>query len=177
MPFTCPFWIPALIELHEVAMVVFHGNGYEMVSPVSLLNDVQTSTVASWLWRTMAKVEAFATFFMVLYLARMRREGKNKLWWVSSKRGLFRVKSFKKNFYSVISCHDGFCFPCKSFWRTKVPLRVAFFGWSVAIEKIFVRLQGKKDGLATKSAENTILVLPPKQKNKILAPSLVTNML
>jgi hypothetical protein len=63
----------------------------------------------------------------------MRREGGDKLWWVPSKRGLFGVKFF----YRVMSCHDGFYYPWKSVWRTKVSLRVAFFVWLVALGKIF----------------------------------------
>jgi hypothetical protein len=43
------------------------------------------------------------SFFKMLYLVRMRREGEDKLWWVPFKRGLFGVNSF----YKVIGCHDG----------------------------------------------------------------------
>jgi hypothetical protein len=78
-------------------------------------------------------VEAFASFFRVLYLARMRLEGEDKMWWVPhSKNGFFGVKSF----YNVMGCLDGVCFPWKSVWCTKVPLRMTFFGWSAAFEKI-----------------------------------------
>ena len=52
--------------------------------------------------------------------------------WVPSKRGSFVVRSF----YSVLICIDGPRFPLKSAWRTKVPLRVAFFAWSVTLDKI-----------------------------------------
>jgi hypothetical protein len=38
------------------------------------------------------EVEAFASFFWVMYLVTMRPEGENKLWWVSSKMVLFGVK-------------------------------------------------------------------------------------
>jgi hypothetical protein len=65
-------------------------------------------------------------------LARVRWVGEDKLWWDPSKKGLFGVKSF----YSVMGCHDCVCFPRKSVWRTKVPLRVAFLVWSVALGKI-----------------------------------------
>jgi hypothetical protein len=41
---------------------------------------------------------------------------------VPFKRGLFGIKSF----YGVMGSHDGFSFPWKSVWQTKVPLRVAF---------------------------------------------------
>jgi hypothetical protein len=78
------------------------------------------------------EVDVFASFFRVLYSVRVRREGEDKLWWVPSKRGLFVVRSF----YSVLVCNDGFHFPWKSVWRTKVPLRVAFFAWSAALGKI-----------------------------------------
>jgi hypothetical protein len=49
-------------------------------------------------------VEAFVSFLRVLYLAGMRWEGEDKLWWVFSKRGLFVVKSF----YSVMGYYDSF---------------------------------------------------------------------
>jgi hypothetical protein len=50
-----------------------------------------------------------------------------------SKKGLFSVKSF----YSVMGGYDCVCFPWKSVWQTKIPLRVAFFVWLVALGKIF----------------------------------------
>jgi len=62
----------------------------------------------------------------------MRQEGEDKLWWVLFKKGSFGVKSF----YSVMGCYDGFRFLWKIVWRTKVMLRVAFFGWSAALRKI-----------------------------------------
>jgi hypothetical protein len=37
------------------------------------------------------EVEAFASFFRVLYLARVRQEREDKLWWLHSKKGLFGV--------------------------------------------------------------------------------------
>jgi hypothetical protein len=52
----------------------------------------------------------------------MRQEGEDRLWWIPSKRGLFGVKSF----YNVMGCHDGFCFPWKSVWRTEV-IRIFLF--------------------------------------------------
>jgi hypothetical protein len=76
-------------------------------------------------------VDVFVLFFKILYLVRMKREGEDKLWWVSSKRGLFGVKSF----YSVMGCHNGFHFPLKSIWRTKVLMRVAFFVRLAALGK------------------------------------------
>jgi hypothetical protein len=45
-----------------------------------------------------------------------------------SKRGMFDVRSF----YNVDSTH----FPRKIIWQNKVPLRVAFFVWTIALGKI-----------------------------------------
>jgi hypothetical protein len=79
------------------------------------------------------EVDTFASFFMMLYLGTMRQEGEDKLQWVPSKRELFGVKFF----YRVMGCHDDFHFPWKSLWMAKVSLRIAFFVWSAALEKIF----------------------------------------
>jgi hypothetical protein len=56
------------------------------------------------------EVDAFALFYRLLYLVRMRQEGEDRLWWAPSKRVLFDVKSF----YSVLGCLDGVYFPWKS---------------------------------------------------------------
>jgi hypothetical protein len=45
------------------------------------------------------ELDFFASFFRVLYSIRVRWEGEDKFWWVSSKRELFDVRSF----YSVLS--------------------------------------------------------------------------
>jgi hypothetical protein len=57
-------------------------------------------------------VDAFVSFFRMLDLVGMRREGEDKSWWVPSKRWLYGVKSF----YNVMDCYDGFRFPWKSVW-------------------------------------------------------------
>jgi hypothetical protein len=56
------------------------------------------------------EVNVSASFYKLLYLDRMRREVEDRLWWISSKRGLFGVKSF----YRVMHSHDGFRFHWKS---------------------------------------------------------------
>jgi hypothetical protein len=58
------------------------------------------------------EVDVFATFFRVLYSARVRWVGEDKLWHVLSKRGLFVVRSF----YSVLVHNDGSHFLWKSIW-------------------------------------------------------------
>jgi len=45
---------------------------------------------------------------------------------------LFKVKSV----YCSLVCSEGCCFPWKSVWWTKAPLRAAFFAWLVALCKI-----------------------------------------
>jgi hypothetical protein len=40
------------------------------------------------------EMDAFASFFRVFYLVRMRQEDDDKLWWISFKRVLFGVKYF-----------------------------------------------------------------------------------
>jgi hypothetical protein len=70
----------------------------------------------------------------------VRKVGEDKLWRVPSNRGMFNVRSF----YSVLGCNDGFPFPWKSVWQIKVPLRVAFFAWSVALGKIYTMDNLKK---------------------------------
>jgi hypothetical protein len=56
------------------------------------------------------EVDIFASFFQVLHSVKVRRGIVDKLWWVPSKKGLFKVKSF---FYSL-ACYEGTCFPWKS---------------------------------------------------------------
>jgi hypothetical protein len=78
------------------------------------------------------EVDVLASLFTFLYSIRVRREGKDKLWWAPSHIGKFDVKSF----YRVIACKDEAHFPWKSIWWTKVPLKLAFFAWSAALGKI-----------------------------------------
>jgi len=56
------------------------------------------------------EVDIFATFFQVLHSIKVKIGSANKLWWISSKKGMFKVKSF---FYSL-ACSEGTRFPWKS---------------------------------------------------------------
>jgi hypothetical protein len=67
-----------------------------------------------------------------VYSHRERREGDDKLWWVPSHKEKFDVRFF----YRVHAYNDHASFPWKSIWRTKIPLKVAFFTWSTIIGKI-----------------------------------------
>jgi hypothetical protein len=60
------------------------------------------------------------------------RDRANRLWWFSSKKGLFKVKSFFSFLVGSVSRR----FPWKSVWRTQAPSRAAFFAWSAVLGKI-----------------------------------------
>jgi len=68
------------------------------------------------------EVGVFTSFLQVLHSVTVRRGSEDKLWWVPSKRGLSKVKSFLCSL-----CSEGSRFPWKSVWRTQVSLRAVFF--------------------------------------------------
>jgi hypothetical protein len=72
------------------------------------------------------EVGVFASFLQVFHSVTMRRGAKDKLWGVSSKRGMFKVKSF----FCSLACSEGSRFPWKSVLWTQAPSREAFFTWS-----------------------------------------------
>jgi hypothetical protein len=78
------------------------------------------------------EVEVLALFYRCLYDCKIRGVGVDKLWWVPSHKGLFKVKSY----YRVLSPTGVTTFPWKSIWRSKAPPRVAFFAWTAACGKI-----------------------------------------
>jgi hypothetical protein len=61
----------------------------------------------------------------------MSRDCADRLWWVPSKKDVFKVKSF-----SSLVGSEGRRFPWKSVYRTQAPSRVAFFAWAAALGKI-----------------------------------------
>jgi hypothetical protein len=106
------------------ALIVAHllpGNGSLFQWDVSFIR-----AGCSW------EVEILASFFTLLYSIRVS-EGEDKLWRTPSHKGKFDVSSF----YKVFACKEEASFPRRSIWWTKVPLKVAFFAWSVALGKIF----------------------------------------
>ena len=40
-----------------------------------------------------------------------------------------------KDYYSLLVGSNDYCFPWKSIWKLKIPSRVAFFVWIVALGK------------------------------------------
>jgi hypothetical protein len=78
------------------------------------------------------EVDDFVSFLQVLHSVKVSRGNEDKLWWVSSKKVLFKVKS---SFYSL-ACTGSSRFPWRSVWRTQAPSRAVFFVWSAALGKI-----------------------------------------
>jgi hypothetical protein len=76
-------------------------------------------------------VGVFASFFQVLHSAMVSRDRADRLWWVSSKKSLFKVKSF----FSSLTGSEGRLFLWKSVWRIQAPSRAAFFAWSATLGK------------------------------------------
>ena len=85
-------------------------------------------------------MDVLASFYTLLYSIRMRREGEDKLWWVPSRIRKFDVRSF----YKILASKEAISFPWKSIWRTKAPLRVAFFAWLAVLEKILTMYNLRK---------------------------------
>jgi hypothetical protein len=56
------------------------------------------------------EVDVLASFLRVLYSARMSQESADKLWWVPSKKRLFKVRSL----YCSLIFSEGSCYPSKN---------------------------------------------------------------
>jgi hypothetical protein len=86
-----------------------------------------TRSVQDW------ELEMVESFMSLLYSQTIRPGVVDSLCWTPSCRGLFEVRSF---YTTLISPHPPGIFPWKSVWKAKVPSRVAFFVWTVALGKI-----------------------------------------
>jgi hypothetical protein len=78
------------------------------------------------------ELDVVTALFQKLQSVAIQRGIQDKLWWIPSKKGTFKVKDF----FRALSRMEGRGFPWKSVWRTKSPPRAAFFVWSVALGKI-----------------------------------------
>jgi hypothetical protein len=116
---------PALYGIAHVKDA-FVADNLEFLGRSNLWNVSFTREAHNW------EVDDFASFFRALHSVKVRRGNEDKMWWVSSKKGLFKYKSF---FYSL-AFSGGSCFPWKSVWRTQAPSRAALFAWSAALGKI-----------------------------------------
>jgi hypothetical protein len=78
------------------------------------------------------EVDVVTAFFQKLQTISIRMGSQDKLWWIPSKKCIFKVKDF----FGASSIAEGSSFPWKSVWRTKSPPRAAFFVWSATLGKI-----------------------------------------
>jgi hypothetical protein len=78
------------------------------------------------------EMDMISTFFEMLYSCKISQGNADRLYWSPSKKGVFEVKSF----YKILSNTATEMFPWKSIWRSKVPSRVAFFGWNAVLGRI-----------------------------------------
>ena len=68
----------------------------------------------------------------LIYDSSVRRNGVDELCWKHSLWGVFNVRSYYKALQHPITCP----FPWKPLWKPKVPTKVSFFIWTVALGKI-----------------------------------------
>jgi hypothetical protein len=80
------------------------ANNMEILSGSTQLNVSFVREAHDW------EIDVFASFFQVLQSAIVSRGRADRLWWVSFKRGMFKVKSF----FSSLVCSKGSHFPWKS---------------------------------------------------------------
>ena len=78
------------------------------------------------------ELESISNFFDLLYSVSPKVQGEDQICWKPSASKVFQVRSF----YHVLSSKEGVTFPWKCIWKPKVPPRVTFFIWTVALGRI-----------------------------------------
>ena len=68
----------------------------------------------------------------LIYSGSWRRNEVDKMYWKLSPRGVFDVRSY----YRALQPPNLDLFPWKLLWKPKVPTKVSFFIWIVALGKI-----------------------------------------
>jgi hypothetical protein len=116
---------PGLFSIASVKEASITEN-VERYNGVVQWNIVFTRLIHDW------KVEILGSFYRCLYSFKFRGHLEDKLWWIPSSKDSFEVSTF----YRVLSSLGSIPFPWKCIWRTKAPLRVAFFAWMAAKSKI-----------------------------------------
>ena len=76
------------------------------------------------------ELEVVSSFLDTIYGSTVKGFGENKMSWKLDRNKGFMVKDY----YSLVGFNDC-CFPWKSIWKQKIPSRVAFFVWTVALGK------------------------------------------
>ena len=90
-------------------------------------------------------MDDISAFFDLVYSTRMSGEGEDKLYWRPSKKGVFTARSF----YHYLNVHNSVTFPWKSIWKTKAPLKAAFFVWTASWGNILTIDNLRKRGIIT----------------------------
>ena len=72
-----------------------------------------------------------ADFMVAIYGAPIRGRGEDKMCWIPSKSKGFLVRDY----YRILVGTTSSGFPWKTIWKQKIPSRVAFFVWTVALRK------------------------------------------
>jgi len=121
----------ALIVAFPTLFGIFYVKEAAIVDNLEHLGDSNQGNVSFIRDARNWEVDVFVFFFQVLHSVKVSRDSEDKLWWVSSKKCLFKVKSF----YSL-ACFGSSRFLWKSVWCTQAPSRAAFFVWTAALGKI-----------------------------------------
>ena len=78
------------------------------------------------------EMESMSSFLDLIYSVSMKGQGSDQVCWRPSRSKTFQVRSF----YYVLAPKNGMRFPWKCIWKPRVPPRVSFFMWTVALRKI-----------------------------------------
>jgi hypothetical protein len=86
------------------------------------------------------EVEELALFYRCLYTCKLRGDGKDKLWWVPSRKGIFKIKSF----YRALSPRGSLSFPERAFRDPRLLLEWRFLlGWQFVVRSLpWIILEG-----------------------------------
>uniref|UniRef100_A0A7N2MQK8 Reverse transcriptase zinc-binding domain-containing protein n=1 Tax=Quercus lobata TaxID=97700 RepID=A0A7N2MQK8_QUELO len=88
------------------------------------------------------ELEAMSSFMETIYGSSIRGFGEDKMCWIPSKDKGFMVNDY----YRILVGPTIYGFPWRSIWKQKIPSRVAFFVWTVALGKFLTidNLQKRK---------------------------------
>jgi hypothetical protein len=78
------------------------------------------------------ELESISNFFELLYSASIKDQEQDQICWKPLGSKAFQVRSN----YHVLSSKEGVLFPWKCVWKPRVPPRVTFFIWTVALGRI-----------------------------------------
>ena len=78
------------------------------------------------------ELEAFWSFMDTIYGTPIRGIGEDKRCWLPNKSKGFMVSVY----YHLLASHNDQFFPWESIWKQKIPFRVAFFVWTIALGNV-----------------------------------------